>query len=233
MHGKERSRQGPRRILRRHDRPYHADMAIGRESGALRHTFIADNPHRADNRLWSNGEGDDATDVTRNSIIGGSSGPNRRSVPGSLAVTMIANGPGVTGTSSVPTVYEQLLPTLHNAHQYRLFFGSYLNKRGRVLDCRGMARHYCCAIQAGFGFGKTGLWKARDRHGIGHSLSRSKPYGARLAVEEAFSTMRFATLTRQPDDPLLRIIGQHAADPGPTRSIWASASFATRPGTLP
>ena len=40
--------------------------------------------------------------------------------------------------------------------------------------------------------------------------------------------MRFATLTRQPDDPLLRIIGQHAADPRPKRSTWASACFATK-----
>ena len=29
--------------------------------------------------------------------------------------------------------------------------------------------------------------------------------------------MRFATLTRQPDDPLLRILGQHAADPRPDK----------------
>jgi aromatic-amino-acid transaminase len=45
--------------------------------------------------------------------------------------------------------------------------------------------------------------------------------------------MRFATLTRQPDDPLLRIIGQHAADPRPGKIDLGVGVFRDEAGHTP
>ncbi len=45
--------------------------------------------------------------------------------------------------------------------------------------------------------------------------------------------MRFATLTRQPDDPLLRIIGQHAADPRPDKIDLGVGVFRDEAGHTP
>lgn len=45
--------------------------------------------------------------------------------------------------------------------------------------------------------------------------------------------MRFATLTRQPDDPLLRIIGQHAADPRPDKIDLGVGVFRDEDGRTP
>lgn len=45
--------------------------------------------------------------------------------------------------------------------------------------------------------------------------------------------MRFATLTRQPDDPLLRIIGQHAADPRPHKIDLGVGVFRDEEGRTP
>ncbi|WP_343525908.1 aromatic amino acid transaminase [Sphingomonas sp.] len=45
--------------------------------------------------------------------------------------------------------------------------------------------------------------------------------------------MRFATLTRQPDDPLLRIIGQHAADPRPDKVDLGVGVFRDEEGHTP
>ena len=45
--------------------------------------------------------------------------------------------------------------------------------------------------------------------------------------------MRFATLTRQPDDPLLRIIGQHAADPRPDKIDLGVGVFRDEEGRTP
>lgn len=45
--------------------------------------------------------------------------------------------------------------------------------------------------------------------------------------------MRFATLTRQPDDPLLKIIGQHAADPRPDKIDLGVGVFRDEEGRTP
>ncbi|WP_322963644.1 amino acid aminotransferase [Sphingomonas fuzhouensis] len=45
--------------------------------------------------------------------------------------------------------------------------------------------------------------------------------------------MRFASLTRQPDDPLLRIIGQHAADPRPQKIDLGVGVFRDEAGRTP
>ncbi len=45
--------------------------------------------------------------------------------------------------------------------------------------------------------------------------------------------MRFATLSRQPDDPLLRIIGQHAADPRPNKIDLGVGVFRDEEGRTP
>ncbi|QXT36359.1 aromatic amino acid transaminase [Sphingomonas sanguinis] len=45
--------------------------------------------------------------------------------------------------------------------------------------------------------------------------------------------MRFATLTRQPDDPLLRIIGQHAADPRRNKIDLGVGVFRDEEGRTP
>ncbi|WP_428968137.1 aromatic amino acid transaminase [Sphingomonas sp. Xoc002] len=45
--------------------------------------------------------------------------------------------------------------------------------------------------------------------------------------------MRFATLTRQPDDPLLRIIGQHAADPRTNKIDLGVGVFRDEEGRTP
>ncbi|WP_230482886.1 aromatic amino acid transaminase [Sphingomonas sp. Leaf21] len=45
--------------------------------------------------------------------------------------------------------------------------------------------------------------------------------------------MRFANLTRQPDDPLLRIIGQHAADPRPDKIDLGVGVFRDEAGRTP
>jgi aromatic-amino-acid transaminase len=45
--------------------------------------------------------------------------------------------------------------------------------------------------------------------------------------------MRFATLTRQPDDPLLRIIGQHAADPRARKIDLGVGVFRDEEGRTP
>ena len=45
--------------------------------------------------------------------------------------------------------------------------------------------------------------------------------------------MRFANLTRQPDDPLLRIIGQHAADPRPDKIDLGVGVFRDEEGRTP
>lgn len=45
--------------------------------------------------------------------------------------------------------------------------------------------------------------------------------------------MRFATLTRHPDDPLLKIIGQHAADPRPDKIDLGVGVFRDEEGRTP